>query len=67
MALNKLKIRLKDEGVTYSDMGEKLGISTVAFQRKINGDTQFKLSEIRDMTDFLKLTGEEVEDIFFDQ
>ncbi len=67
MPLNKLKITLKDARTTYAEMSAKIGISYMAFQRKINGDSEFKLSEIKQMSTILELNGEEILDIFFNK
>ena len=52
-ALLEYKMRIK--GKNISDMCEMLGISRSAFYRKCNGKSEFTISEIRKIVDFLGL------------
>lgn len=52
-ALLQYKMRIK--GKNISDMCEMLGISRSAFYRKCNGKSEFTISEIRKIVDFLGL------------
>ena len=52
-ALLEYKMRIK--GKNNSDMCEMLGISRSAFYRKCNGKSEFTISEIRKIVDFLGL------------
>ena len=52
-ALLEYKMRIK--GKDISDMCEMLGISRSAFYRKCNGKSEFTISEIRKIVDFLGL------------
>ena len=66
MKPNELKAELTRNGKTYSDMANVIGISAIAFQRKINGETEFKSSEISTLKAALNLTAERVAEIFFE-
>lgn len=44
---NKFKIWLKDRKITYSGIAELLGITPTSVMLKINGQSDFTLSEIR--------------------
>ncbi len=65
MKPNELKAELTRNGRNYAEMANALGISVVAFQRKINGETEFKSSEISALKTELKLTADRVAEIFF--
>lgn len=55
---------IDDKGVKHCKIAEVLGVSRQAFQRKLAGDYQFKLSEIVKIRDFLNLTDDQLRDIF---
>lgn len=42
---NKLKGALRERGITYAEISKILGISKATFCRKINGESDFFLSE----------------------
>ena len=65
MKPNELKAELTRNEKNYADMASTLGISVIAFQRKINGDTEFKSSEISALKAALNLSAERVAEIFF--
>ena len=65
MKPNELKAELTRNGRNYAEMAAALGISVVAFQRKINGETEFKSSEISALKTALNLSAERVAEIFF--
>lgn len=65
MKPNELKAELTRNEKNYTDMANALGISLIAFQRKINGDTEFKSSEISALKTALNLSAERVSEIFF--
>lgn len=57
--MNKLKGKLVEKGVTYQHCADYLGISKVTFVKKINGQTQFTLKEVREISNLLNLTNED--------
>ncbi len=61
----KLKEKLKEYGTTMSILSEKVGISRYSLYNKIKNKTEFKASEIARISNFLKLTNEDVNSIFF--
>lgn len=65
MKSNELKAELTRNEKTYADMATELGVSVIAFQRKINGETEFKSSEISALKTALNLSAERVAEIFF--
>lgn len=50
-----LEYKMKEKGKTITDMCRMLGISRSAFYRKCNGISEFTLSEIQKIVDFLEL------------
>ena len=58
-----LEYEMNTRGITIAMMCEKLGISRSAFYRKCNGITEFTLSEIQNIVDYLCL--ESPNEIFF--
>ena len=60
-----LEYKMKEQGKSITDMCLMLGISRSAFYRKCNGKSEFTLSEIQKIVDYLKL--DSPMDIFFTQ
>ncbi len=61
----KLKEKLKEYGTTMGILSEKIGISRHSLYNKVKNKTEFKASEISNISQFLKLTDEDVNSIFF--
>lgn len=53
------------EGKTYKNIAELLNINITTLYRKLNGESDFYRNEIDCIAKYLKLTLEEVEEIFF--
>ena len=62
-----LKNKIDESGYKLKFISKQLNITYQGFLNKINGSSEFKLSEISYLTDLLKLTIEEKELIFFNQ
>lgn len=58
-----LEYKMSEKGKSITDMCNMLSISRSAFYRKCNGKSEFTMSEIKKIVDFLKL--ESPVDIFF--
>ncbi|MBO6015349.1 MAG: helix-turn-helix domain-containing protein [Oscillospiraceae bacterium] len=58
---------IRDRGIKLRAVADRIGIAPYTLTRKINGDLQFKMSEVAAISDYLRLTAEEREDIFFRQ
>ena len=54
----------KNRGYTRRDLAKGVGMSYVSLSKRINGDIEFNLDELRKIKDFLELTVEEFELIF---
>ena len=63
----KLRYKIKSSGIKISYLAEQLGLSRQGLANKINGDTEFYGSEISKMSELLRLTPEEREEIFFNK
>lgn len=63
--IDKLKGKLVEKRLTYMDCAEELGISKTTFTSKMNNRTGFGVTEAAKLSDFLKLTQEEMLSIFF--
>lgn len=60
-----LEYKMQTKGKSITDMCEMLGISRSAFYRKCNGKSEFTISEIQKIVDFLGLASPV--EIFFTQ
>lgn len=65
MALNKLKGKMRELGITNKEMADTLKVSPSTFSAKLNGKYEFSRKEISVMGDFMKLSKAEIADIFF--
>lgn len=62
---NLLKAKIIACEKTAKDVASMLGINESTFYRKIRGKSDFTRDEIQKIREYLKMTVEEVEDIFF--
>lgn len=62
---NEFKIALLKREKSYKDIAEVLGISVATLYRKSNGSSDFYRDEIQEICDYLELTLQEKENIFF--
>ena len=60
-----LKIKLLEKGTNIKKLSEVIGISVSAFYQKLNKDGDFRRNEIKAIRDYLNLTEQEVNSIFF--
>ena len=65
MKVNRLKAAMLIKDISAQELAEKMGISYVTLIKKMNGDTQFKLDEMRQISELLEIGEPEVIDIFF--
>lgn len=65
MKSNELKAEFIRYEKTYEDIAKLLDISEGSVQRKVNGTTQFKPSEIAILKTILNLTPERIDEIFY--
>lgn len=60
-----LKEKIADTGMTITAISRKTGILRETLYKKINGETEFKASEISAISDVLRLNNSERDKIFF--
>lgn len=61
-----LKKKIDQFGFKLIYVAERLNLTYQGFKKKLDGDTEFKASEIAVLKDLLKLSDAEVQAIFFD-
>lgn len=64
--LELLRKKIEQSGLKLTYVAERLGLTYQGFKKKLDGDTEFKASEIAVLKDLLKLSDAEVQAIFFD-
>ena len=63
-----LRAKIRDAGVRYNYLAEKLGLSGYGFQLKVDGKNEFRVSEVAKLCELLGITSlREKERIFFAQ
>lgn len=62
---NALKKCISDSGISISFIAHKMGISREGFYKKMNGETEFKASEICSLKELLGMTNAKRDAIFF--
>ena len=67
MNCTELRASIARAGVTNRSLAAQLGLSEQAFYNKIQGETEFKGSEIKNIARALGLSMNDVNFIFFDQ
>ena len=67
MNFDKLKNKMFENRKTYKDCADMRNISVVAFSNKINGYSEFKVTEAIRLAEFLLLTPAESYEIFFNK
>ena len=61
----KINVAIIKSKKTKREIAQILGISEMGLYKKINAQTEFKASEISKLCVVLKLTSQEMNDIFF--
>lgn len=61
-----LRKKIDQVGFKLTYVAERLNLTYQGFKKKLDGDTEFKASEIAVLKDLLKLSDAEVQAIFFD-
>ena len=65
MDINKLKGKIREKGLTYKMLAQKIGIGLTSMNYKINGKNLFNQEEMKKLKEALRLTDNETIDIFF--
>lgn len=61
-----LRKKIDQAGFKLTYVAERLNLTYQGFKKKLDGDTEFKASEIAVLKDLLKLSDADVQAIFFD-
>lgn len=65
MNQTEFKVAQIRAGLTKEDIAKILGLNSVTVYRKINGESEFTLSELRTLKKILGLSNSDVDRIFF--
>lgn len=65
MKSNVLKGKMREKGIIYKDLSEKLKLCLTTVNRKINNITPFTIVETNQIKDILNLTDNEIIEIFY--
>ena len=60
-----LRKKIDQSGYKLTYVAERLALTYQGLKKKLDGDTEFKASEIAVLKDMLNLSDAEVQDIFF--
>lgn len=63
----KLKAKIAGNGFTQQMVAKAMNISFVAFNAKLNGKRGFTVNEAVNLSIILRMTNEEILEIFFDK
>lgn len=63
--MNLLRAQIDNSGMTMTKIASKCDMKRETLYSRINGDTEFKASEIVKIADVLRLTDKERDAIFF--
>jgi len=61
----KIKARLVEKGLKQSDLAKCLGISVQSLNRKLNGVSDFRLSELEEIAKALDIDEHQYNEYFF--
>jgi len=61
---NLLKAKIIEKETNYAECSTALSVTTSSFYNKVNDRTDFKIKEVTLLSKFLKLTNEEIINIF---
>ena len=62
---NKLKAKIAEQGLTMKEFAENINMSNTTFSQKVSGKVKFYQDDIRKIDKELKLTSDELREIFF--
>lgn len=56
---------IEDSGLKMSAVADRLGVTPQGLKNKLNGTTEFKISEVQELCDLLRFTRHQRQQIFF--
>jgi len=60
-----LKKKIKESGYRFNWIAKQLNLSPFGMRKKVNGENEFKVSEVKKISELLNLNEKEREKIFF--
>ena len=61
----KLRGRIVEKGYTLSKFAEAINLSRVSLRKKMNGESEFKASELERICDTLEIPPSQIDSYFF--
>lgn len=65
MNINLLKYFIKDRGFDRKELADMLRLNVQTFNKKVNMRADFTLIEVKQLSNILKLSKEQIFDVFF--
>lgn len=65
MNINLLKYFIKDRGFDRKELADMLRLNVQTFNKKVNMKSDFTLIEVKQLSNILKLSKEQIFDVFF--
>ena len=65
IAVNKLKGKVVEQGLTMTAFAKEIGMDYSSFYRRLDGQVSFTVSDVETITRVLHLDSEEIVGIFF--
>lgn len=65
MNINLLKYFIKDRGFERKELADMLRLNVQTFNKKVNMKADFTLIEVKQLSNILKLSKEQIFDVFF--
>ena len=60
-----LKKKIEESGYRFNCIAKQLNLSPFGMRKKVNGENEFKVSEVKKISELLNLNEKEREKIFF--
>ena len=64
---SKLKGRINEKKLTLTDVANRIGITIQSFSKKLNGEVDFKTTEIDKLMNILQISKREIDIYFFEE
>jgi transcriptional regulator with XRE-family HTH domain len=61
----ELKRKMKEEGITYAELADEIGMGVNTLSDKLNGKSSFNIDEVQRIMKVLKIKNSEVPHYFF--
>lgn len=64
---SKLKGKIVEKGLTLTDVANQIGLTIQSFSKKLNGEVDFKSTEIDNLMNILQISKKEIDIYFFEE